>query len=489
MSTADKFGSPLQRPRILLLISLGWAVRNFLRSEFIGLVNEFADIVVLISPGDESLERELRQAGHRVEPLIKCRYPRRYTSINGFLTAAHNRRTGFWDTALWKYLLSHSTPLKRCYLELLRLSTRPLSRSPYYEYLSAVNYRLLADLKLERSYESLFEQVQPNLVISTHPFSLDELPVTLLAKQRGIATMGVILSWDNLCYKGPLPVEHDYYPVWGETMRAELLMHKPHLADERIIVVGTPQFDFHLRPDLVWSREEFFARIGGDPSRRLITYGGDVSLVFPDEAEFVARLWRAIEDGKVQDHPQLLVRLHPHDNTDRLEEVRRRCPGVLISRPWPYDPRRFWWFTPELEHLALLSNTIRYSDVGLNVSSTITLDFAIMDKPIISIAFPGAEGNRKPGYVCYSYDIYNYRKVIELGAARLSKSFDQMLGNINFYMENPSADRAARRELVRSVCGPVDGRACQRMADAVAAQLFEHANRALSAVSPAYSSP
>lgn len=251
-------------------------------------------------------------------------------------------------------------------------------------------------------------------------------------------------------------------------MRDELLMHKPGLSGEQITIAGTPQFDFHVRKDLIWSREEFFARVGGDPRRKLITYGGSVNTLFGDEAEFVKKLWRTVESGVIDDHPQLLVRPHPHDNKERFEELRAGCPGLLISRPWPYDAQRYWWFTPEMEHLALLSNTIRYSDVGLNVASSLTLDFAVLDKPVINITFPGIEGSSRSQYVRYSCRSHHYRQVVEIGAVRVADSFETMIEDINRYLRDPSLERAERSQLVDEICGPVDGGAGRRIADVIA---------------------
>lgn len=459
------------RPKLLLLVSHGWNVRNYLRSEFLSLVGRLADVTVLLTPGAGGLERELRREGVRVEPLDECPLPHRFTALNGFLNAACNRRLGFWNQYLWSWSVNLDSPLKRPYYELQRAASKLLGRSPFYELLTSANERMLGSLRLERMYERLFEEVEPDVLFSTNPYSLQELPVTLLAKARGVPTVGAVISWDNLSYKGPLPVAHDHYAVWSRTMREELLRHMPRLAPERVNITGTPQFDFHLLPELEWEREEFFFRVGGDPRRRLLTYGGSVETLFPDELEFVARLWRAIEDGEIADRPQLLLRLHPHDNKERFDSLRERCPGILISRPWEYDAQRFWWFTPSVEQLALLSNTIRHSDVGLNVASSLTLDFAVLDKPVVNIGFSGIDGNHASHYVADCYRSHHYGHVLRSGAVPVARSFGEALSHVNRYLEDPAAGCGARARLVEEICGPVDGMACRRVARLVATAL------------------
>ena len=74
--------------------------------------------------------------------------------------------------------------------------------------------------------------------------------------------------------------------------------------------------------------------------------------------------------------------------------------------------------------------------------------------------------------------------MIESGAVRLARSFEELLDHLNLYMKNPSLDHEARAELVRMVCGPVDGCACHRIAERTLA-LLQSVTRAEASV-PSY---
>lgn len=454
-----------RRPRIAVLISSGWAVRNYLRSEFLGFLSSRADVIVVM-PRDEALETQLQNLDVHVCILLEQVYPHYFTGLNGLLAIAHNRRLGFWNPLLWKWMVGLDSWAKKPYLFIQRFVSRVFAYSPLYQLLCGANDRLLDRIFPGSGYDDFFRQHDPDVVFCSNPYSFQELAACYQAKRKGIKTVAAIVSWDNLSYKGRLPIEHDYYVVWSRTMKKELEMHKPGIMAERVTITGTPQFDFHLQEDLYWSREGFFARIGGDPKKRLMTYGGSVASLFPDETEFVLRLWRATQDGSISDKPQLLVRLHPHDNTSRFEEVKRRCPGLMLVRPWMSDHQRFW-FTPSLEELALLTNTIRYSDVGLNTCSSLSLDFALLDKPVVNVAFPGIDGNPKSNYVRECYKSYHYRQVVASGGVRIAQSFDEMIREVNEYLEDPGRDRALRARLVNEICGPVDGEAHKRIAAVV----------------------
>src|SRR5207249_6043193 len=131
------------------------------RSEFLSLISKEADVVVVLTPGDRELECQLRQNGIRVETLVQYQLPKRLTALNGLLAAAHNRRLGFWNPHLWKWMVSLNSPFKRPYYEFQRTLSKLFSYSPLYQLIAGINDRMLASLKLERFYENLFNEVEP----------------------------------------------------------------------------------------------------------------------------------------------------------------------------------------------------------------------------------------------------------------------------------------------------------------------------------------
>ena len=54
-----------------------------------------------------------------------------------------------------------------------------------------------------------------------------------------------IFSWDNLP-KARLAVEADLYLVWSQWMKDEMRDYYPEISEEKVKLVGTPQFEFYL---------------------------------------------------------------------------------------------------------------------------------------------------------------------------------------------------------------------------------------------------
>lgn len=123
-------------------------------------------------------------------------------------------------------------------------------------------------------YRRDLEEWRPDVVFCTHQRPSVVLPVVMAAKELGIPTATFIFSWDNLTSKGRIAAPFDHFLVWSQLMKAELLKYYQDVGEDRVHVVGTPQFDAYGDEGLVVSREEFFARIGADPSRPLICYSG-----------------------------------------------------------------------------------------------------------------------------------------------------------------------------------------------------------------------
>ena len=460
-----------KRPRLLLLLSSGWAVRNYVRSGFLEQLDPHFEIVLGIPSGDAGFEAELTGAGRGFIHVPRVTLPPAVAHVNALLVHSDNARLDFWDQPLIDWVAILQPRWKRPYHRLRPLIARALAWRPVYEALRARERRWLAGQEWQASTVAAFDAVAPDVVMSTSPFELGELPFVSLASRRGVKTLTTLVSWDHLTHRGRWLGDYDHYMVWSPLMADDLRRHRPDIPADRITIVGSPQFDFHVRKDCHWSREAFFARVGLDPSRPLITYGSEaVEWNFPDEPEVVARLWQAIEDGRIAGRPQLLVRLHPHDLSDRFERLIPRCPGLVVSRPWRPDPSRYWWFTPQLDDLALLANTMRYSDLTINLASSLTLDAAIFDRPVINVAFTTTPEDPRASRVPYTHLGAHYKRIVERGAVRLVFTFDELIAAVDRYMRDPSSERGGRRAAVEAICGLVDGGAARRTADAVLAQ-------------------
>jgi hypothetical protein len=95
-----------------------------------------------------------------------------------------------------------------------------------------------------------------------------------------------------------------------------------------------------------------------------------------------------------------------------------------------------------------------HADLNINLASTMTLDFAIHDKPVVNVAFDVAE---PPPHGLplwdYYYQFEHYQPVIQLGAARIARSRAELAEHVNAYLANPALDREGRQKFVELEVG------------------------------------
>ena len=107
-------------------------------------------------------------------------------------------------------------------------------------------------LKHEKKYlidsyaESLIEEINPKLLISTYPVDIHESSLLYYGnKNKNITTLIQFLSWDNISSKGKFIEKSDKYIVWGEIMKNELISYYG-VEEKNIYKCGVPHFDVHL---------------------------------------------------------------------------------------------------------------------------------------------------------------------------------------------------------------------------------------------------
>jgi CDP-glycerol glycerophosphotransferase (TagB/SpsB family) len=156
------------------------------------------------------------------------------------------------------------------------------------------------------------------------------------------------------------------------------------------------------------------------------------------------------------------------DDGRRYDPVRGRYPELLYAEPrWIHDGSGDWSrVVPLPEDVAFLADLVRHSDLNVNVASTMTLDFAVRDKPVVNVAFDVAD---PPPFAVPLWEHYyrfeHYRPVVELGAARFARSAEELARHVNAYLADPALDRDARRRLVELEIGVPPEDSSERILD------------------------
>src|SRR5207247_5864096 len=95
--------------------------------------------------------------------------------------------------------------------------------------------------------------------------------------------------------------------------------------------------------------------------------------------------------------------------------------------------------TPESQqHLA---DTLRHSDVVLQVASTIAIEAAIFDTPVVNVSFDGEEPSEFVRSARRYYRFTHYVNITSQGAVRVAENPDQLVDFVGGSLADPSLHR------------------------------------------------
>ena len=343
-----------------------------------------------------------------------------------------------------------------------RVLTRLGSGSPY-----AMSDRLVSDPEMER----LFDEYRPVLVVCANPgLVFSELPLMRTARRRGVTCMAIDASWDNFTNK-LLPVRQvDRLVVWNDLMKTQAVSLHGYRPDA-VRVAGAPQFDVHFKPQARASRDEFFKRIGADPSRKLIALTTTPRVLYRHHDHVLRVLAQAIERGPLSG-AQVLVRLHPRDEVDSYREF-AGVPHIIIEKPFRTSVMVADGLAIDVmpEHQRHLGDTLSHADVVVNVASTITIEACIFDTPVVNISFDGPEDEPYVRSARRYYKFTHYVNITNRNAVRVAESPEAMVEAVARYLADPALDAEGRRQVVADQCQFTDGRSASRVIAAVLDEL------------------
>ena len=455
--------------KILLLIPDGVGVRNFVIGPFLSTATEVHEVHALhVIPPSLLPMYQSPVAGRPVHwhAISKFRdHPLAFTLRNSLSYSQTYWINNFAMRTMRERSVNGSWRTKAAVMTAKAIGYAAASPTGI-QLLERVHNYAAAKLPEVSSYRKLFEGIRPDVVFCSHQRPPTIIPPVLAARLLGIPTATFIFSWDNLSSKGRIAAPFDHYLLWSEHMRGEMRRFYPQVSPERLHVVGTPQFDPYGDKELQWTREEFFRRIGADPNRSLICFsGGDVGNSLEDH-HHIRALMELIRDGKIPGRPQVILRPAPVDNGERYAAVCRDHPDLIYAQPAWHETERNEWTTvlPSFDDMQFLTNLTLHSDMNINFASTMTLDFALRDKPVINLAF---DVTQPPVFGMKMWEYYqkweHYEPVIKFGAAKFARSREELAEQVTAYLKNPSLDSEGRRKFVELEIGAPVGEASGRI--------------------------
>jgi len=313
-----------------------------------------------------------------------------------------------------------------------------------------------------------FERLQPDvLVTATAGVVVSDIRMIRRARAAGVPSVTFTQGWDNLTSKTIIGARPDELIVWNEAMRDEGVNLHGFRA-EQITVAGPPHFDPYFRHTGWTDRAMFLRSLGLDPAKRIVLYATSPQRYFTDSIAVTEMLVQANDAGAFGPDVQLVIRLHPQviqgvdaDDLGTWERLRGR---VYLDMPRSATGLAADYTPDGTAHIAQLLDA---AAVTINVASSISIDAAIFDTPVINLRFDAETGRSYLKSVRRQYDTDHYKQVLRTGAVRLADTPEQLVAEVGRYLAHPEYERTERASLVRTLCFSDDGQAGARVAEAI----------------------
>ncbi|KKW18841.1 MAG: hypothetical protein A2131_02190 [Candidatus Sungbacteria bacterium GWC2_49_10] len=318
-----------------------------------------------------------------------------------------------------------------------------------------------------RAMEELFSREKPDLLFSTDVQIELDFDATIAAHKNNVPVVGMVRSWDNPTSRGGLvPYIHVVLLVWSPYI-AEKMEYVQQYPRERIRLVGIPHFDWYVK-DIIVPREEFFRKLGIDPKKKMILFAGIGDFHAPHEIEVLEIIARKLREGMIEDAKEVVLVFRPHP-AFRFDEnsVKRLGNVVFDSGISSYSGKDRSSWEMEQEQVVHLANSLAHCDVLVTTASTMTVDAAAFDKPIVCVAFDGK--SQEPHWRSVKRYYHDYSHYIALSRTKgfaIAYTRESLITYINNYLDNPNLDAEGRERIRQEFIWKLDGHSADRVAHA-----------------------
>jgi hypothetical protein len=330
-------------------------------------------------------------------------------------------------------------------------------------------------------YTDLFEKYRPDLVVSRTPGWRMDRYLLREAARHGVRTAAVTVGWDN-----PSSYAMNGAPVgdiicWSEIQKEELVLGSDW-EPEHVHVGGIPAYDGYFRKQWLIGREEYFRLHGLDPRRKLLAYACSFETLHPNFPNMRV-LAELVNREQLSEPCQLLLRFHPNHFIagSRFEQERQRTIEYVRDMPHVHvvDPVSLGAGLAHYsgEDMPEKASMMAWADVFLTVYSTMVVETAIHDRPIVSVTIDTPGGwNMKDVYslpLTAIGDWPTHQRFRQAGAGRVADTPERVRQAIDHYLQDPRADSDKRHKFIRDECTFTDGSAGKRTGEFVLSLLAQ----------------
>lgn len=309
---------------------------------------------------------------------------------------------------------------------------------------------------ITKDYEKLLIENKIDILFFTHQRPPYIAPLIFAAEKLQLKTSAFIFSWDNLASKGRMAGNFDYYLVWSELMKSELLHFYQSIKEENIHIVGTPQFEPYVLERYQSTKEEFAQKFNIDTSKQTVFFScGDVS-TSPNDPVYIEAIAKGIVENKFSQDINLLVRTSPAEEPARFKSLADKYPFIIWNYPDWFQARsnhqeNWSQRIPSVNDVKNLRALLEFTDISVNMLSTMSLDNMLFQKPVVNTVFGNGENGLKNDQRFFNYA--HIKKVIDGNAIWVAKDENELIEAINGYLQQPNLRIQEQNDMIQLQIG------------------------------------
>ena len=454
--------------KIVISIANGFQERLLIQSGFVEKLLEMGNFVKLIIP-DVDIEngKDLARKYHNHIELI------RFNSKLSLLTALYfdYRRVLLWRKSFQGAIKNYFQRQRKNKKKIAALGVSLLRIIPF-------EFKLLLDkfLMYDDEYSNVLKG--SDLFVFTTGFVYQDVILSYAARRLKIPTVMIGQSWDNFSTKGYLTIKPDLILVWGNRMREEAVKFND-FPEEIIKVSGPLHFDFYHDFKRTCKKEISRKLLGLNPYKLTLIYGTSSILGCPGEIDVIRKLiyWVNTSPNNVLPYEsQMIIRLHPDmvlgvngQNIDNY--IKFSSENVHVQVPKLGINSGFWYF--KNQDKIDFSHALCASDIAVNCFSTFSIDAAVFNLPVITVAFDGDQ--KVPDiYSASRYENYTHIKgLLKKNGVQIARNYGELSHYIRQASVCPKKYERNRYEMLYYLVNKIDGRNTDRALSFINKIIFE----------------
>ena len=457
------------KKRILVTIVGQGSIIHLIRTGIIDELKLFCEPVIALLWQQNDLMEELRKKNFEVYIIPAYKTTAEYSDLRNKINRWYQKNIlKSPSTEIQEKFLDQYKNFNQKFLRDIRkivLNVKSLFIPGYIKKIISKEDAILRDEKVWQTYSKWIDEIKVDGLYTVTPFLKEIELIARIMKRHNKPLLAAIHSFDNVTKRGWPAIFFDHYLVWNKHNKQEMQRINSQLKDDDITIMGAPQFDFHFSEIKNINKAEWFAAKGLPNDKKIILYSGGSVHLFPNEPQYLQHLNNAIKNNELQ-NCVILFRSHPLDKMQRWKDAIGESEFIIYDEA-PSGKENMDHTNVTMENIYNLIATLAFTDVHINLCSTMTVDGSVFNKPQIGPAYDDFSSRKNEKLLKQMYYQEHFLPVLKTNVLQLAQSKTQLIALVKNALSQKLFSKEISKACVEEIITFTDGKSAKRAVLAV----------------------